>query len=103
MKTPKTIFKMLQAEYGDFGEYAALQQPYLYDGDTYRANAVTLDDIIDMREEGYTNSNGYPMASEAGYLEWEIINPESEDESHACDWDNWHYYDSYGSYVKSSQ
>lgn len=104
MLTPNQIYQNLQAQYGDYGEYVLLHSPYYSNSQDscYRAAAVTLDEIKQLQADGYTSLFGYPDASECGYLLWDVLNADADDESDACDWDKWHAYDSYGSYVKSA-
>ena len=62
-------------------KYILIEDAYLTNRDAYgdavyRANAVKIGDVPD---EGYI-----PVYA----VEWEISNPETEDEADACDWDS---------------
>lgn len=105
MINPNLIYQDLLTNYGEYGEYVLLQAPYYNNvpgNNCYRAAAVTLEEIKQLQAGGYTSPFGYPDASECGYLLWDVINADADDESNACDWDKWHAYDSIGRYVKSS-
>lgn len=60
-----------------------LQLPYI-DGDVYRAVGMTDDQI-----EAAGGIDNVVLPCDAHYqLTWDIINPDAEDESDACDWDD---------------
>jgi len=106
MQTPTQIFTALQAAHGELGDYALLQNAYYSNvpgSNAYIANAVTINDIKNMQAEGYCDDNGYPDAAECGHLSWDIINPNCDDESDACDWSVWDYYDVSNTYVRSAE
>jgi hypothetical protein len=77
-------FDALRKEFGEYNnggeEYAIAQYPYI---DTV---AGSSNEYV-TQGESYYFALGYDREGNAYRLIWEITNPDTEDESEACDWD----------------
>lgn len=78
-------FDTLTAEFGNYTkdgvDYAITQNPY----QSYCAGSSTAYMVAG---ENYYVASGYDRAGNGVRLIWEITNPETEDESDACDWED---------------
>lgn len=102
MKTPQEVFDSLQAEFGDYGKYVLLQNPYQFDKNLYKAGAVTLKSISSSQQNDYVDDEGFPDDPDYTLI-WDTINTDYEDESDACDWSKYSAYDSFGNYIESGE
>lgn len=85
MLTSKNSFEFLTAIYGKYTkdgmDYAITQNPYV-------DNVAGSSTAYIVNGENYFFAHGFDRQGNAVRLIWEITSPEAEEESEACDWDD---------------
>lgn len=102
MKNAQQIFDELKTKYGTFGDYVLLQDAYCFNDTSYKASAATLQEIKELQASEFVDEGGVPDASECGYLTWDIVDIDCDDEADVCDWEKWDAFDYTGACIESS-